>query len=79
MASSLYKRLFNKQIPCPRCGCGYKWAVNPVAGSIWCYNTSPDDPKKFCEYEYRKEEVFTPEQMIMFDRIVQITRLFTAI
>lgn len=79
MSKSLYRRIFEKPIPCPVCGCGNKWAINPVAGTLYCYNDSISDPDQMCEFEYKKEEVLSPEQIIMFDRLLQITRLFTVV
>ena len=76
MSNSLYRRFFDKPIPCPVCGCDYKWAINPVAGTLYCFNTNINDPALFCNFEYQKEQILTPEQIIMFDRMVQITRLF---
>jgi len=76
MSNSIYRRIFDKPIPCPVCGCGYKWAINPVAGTLYCYNNNINNPALFCKFEYQKEQVLTRVQIIMFNRMVQITRLF---
>ncbi|MHC1736630.1 MAG: hypothetical protein AB9882_01315 [Ignavibacteriaceae bacterium] len=79
MSNSLYRRIFDKPIPCPVCGCTFKWAINPAAGTLYCYNTNINDPEQMCEFEYRKEEVLTPEQILLFNRLLEITRLFTVV
>jgi len=76
MAVSFWRRVFPKEIKCPVCGCGYKWAIDPVAGTLYCYNTNINDPALMCKYEYQKEQVLSPIQIIIFNRLVQITRLF---
>lgn len=75
--NSLYRRLFDKPIVCPVCGCTFKWAINPVSGTIYCYNNSINDPDSFCNFQYSKTDIFTPEQIVIFNRLVAVCRLFT--
>jgi len=75
--NSLYRRLFDKPIPCPVCGCGYKWAVDPARGTLYCFNDNINDPKLMCRFEYQKDEVLSRSQIIMFNQMVQISRLFS--
>ena len=75
--TSLYRRLFDQPLVCPKCACSFKWAINPVSEVIYCYNEHPNDPADICGFTYTKEQVFTPEKLIIFNRLVAVCRLFS--
>ena len=77
---SIYSRLFHKPIKCPVCGGDEWWTIDVNKSVLLC--VKPEDPNdvnndKLCMTELKPTEVWTDEKdLLMFNRITQIFRLF---
>ena len=73
-----FRYLFSEPYICSKCGKSGYWSIDPEARMLVCLSPLPGDNDDLCGNEADPEEIFTSEKMLLFNRLLQIFRLFPA-